>query len=208
MTDRPARALLGSLTVIVAAATAPAGVSGQPVPWWAWSLWTLSASTALVVLIRAGCGPADALRRTVWLAPVAAVFALPAAALAPPGTRLLVAAALLCRAWSAAALGAATATALGPGGLACGLRDLGVPARLADVFEATLVSLAAVVRQVRSMLRAREARRPGFGAWSSVIARPSDTATGFGRLVASLLLRSLERAESLERARRARGGVA
>ncbi len=208
MTDRPGRALLATLVIVVAAATAPAGLWGQPVPWWAWSLWAASGSAALWLLVRAGYPLREAMRRVAWLAPVAAAFALPAALLAPSGSRGLVAAALLCRAWSAAAIGAATATALGPGGMARGLRDLGFPARLADVFEATLVSLTVVLRQVQAMLRAREARRPGFGAWSSVLARPADTVTGFGRLVAALLLRSLERAEALERARRARGGLA
>ena len=58
------------------------------------------------------------------------------------------------------------------------------------------------------MLRAREARRPAFGAWSDLVFAPADTVRGFGRLVASLLLRSLERAEAIEQARRARGGAA
>jgi hypothetical protein len=76
------------------------------------------------------------------------------------------------------------------------------------VFDATLASLTIVLRQVRGMLRAREARRPAFGAWSDLLTAPSDTVRGFGRLVASLLLRGLERAEATEQARRARGGVA
>jgi energy-coupling factor transporter transmembrane protein EcfT len=41
-----------------------------------------------------------------------------------------------------------------------------------------------------------------------VAAEPVETVRGFGRLVASLLLRSLERAEAVETARRARGGAA
>jgi energy-coupling factor transporter transmembrane protein EcfT len=36
---------------------------------------------------------------------------------------------------------------------------------------------------------------------------PRETLRGFGRLTGALLLRSVERAESLERARRARGGL-
>jgi energy-coupling factor transporter transmembrane protein EcfT len=55
------------------------------------------------------------------------------------------------------------------------------------------------------MLRARAARRGGGGAWSALARSPRGTLRGFGRLVAALLLRSLERAESLERARDARG---
>jgi len=70
-----------------------------------------------------------------------------------------------------------------------------------------LASLTIVLRQVRAMLRAREARRPSFGALGDVVANPVETTRGFGRLVASLLLRSLERAEAVEQARRARGGA-
>jgi len=99
-------------------------------------------------------------------------------------------------------------TLLGPSGLVRAARDLRLPARLVDVFEAMLASLTIVLRQVRAMLRAREARRPGFGALSDLLASPVETTRGFGRLVASLLLRSLERAEAIEQARRARGGAA
>ena len=41
-----------------------------------------------------------------------------------------------------------------------------------------------------------------------MLASPAETVRGFGRLVAALLLRSLERAEAVEQARRARGGAA
>ena len=68
-----------------------------------------------------------------------------------------------------------------------------------------LASLALVARQVAAMLRARAARRMSGGAWSALVRSPRETLRGFGRLVAALLLRSLERAESLERAREARG---
>jgi len=68
-----------------------------------------------------------------------------------------------------------------------------------------LVGLAAVVRQVTDMLRARAARGTGHAPWSDVIVAPGGTVRGFGRITAALFLRSLERAESLERARRARG---
>jgi energy-coupling factor transporter transmembrane protein EcfT len=37
------------------------------------------------------------------------------------------------------------------------------------------------------------------------VAAPRETVEGYGRLIAALLLRSLERAEALDRARRARG---
>jgi energy-coupling factor transporter transmembrane protein EcfT len=87
------------------------------------------------------------------------------------------------------------------------LRQLRAPARLVAIAEATLAGLAVMTRQAIHMLRAREARRPGYGAWASLIASPAETVRGFGRLVAALLLRSLERAEALEQARRARGGA-
>ena len=105
-------------------------------------------------------------------------------------------------------MAAAVATRLGPSGLVCAARDLRLPARLVDVFEAMLGSLTIIVlRQVRAMLRAREARRPAFGALSDM-SSPVETTRGFGRLVASALLESLERAEAVEQARRARGGAA
>jgi energy-coupling factor transporter transmembrane protein EcfT len=136
------------------------------------------------------------------------VLTVPAAIFAPAGTRLLIALALGTRAVSAASMGAAVASLLGPSGLARAVRQWHMPPRLADVFEATLASLTLVLRQVRAMLRAREARRPAFGAWSDLVAAPAETVRGFGRLVAALLLRSLERAEAIEQARRARGGAA
>jgi energy-coupling factor transporter transmembrane protein EcfT len=207
MSKHPGRLLACALVVIVSAAIAPAGLSGRPIPAWAWLLWTASLGWGLCLFWRAGLRWRDAIRRAAWLLPVVAFFAAPAALLAPAGTRVTVAAALMVRAWSAASLGAGLATFLGPAGLARGVRQLGVTERLADVFEATLASLAIVLRQAGAMLRAREARRPGYGAWSSVVAAPVETARGFGRLVAALLLRSLERAEAIEQARRARGGV-
>ena len=99
-----------------------------------------------------------------------------------PAAALVVGAALAARALSAAAMGAAVATCLGPSGLARAVRDLArCPARLADVFEATLASLTIVLRQVRAMLRAREARRPGFGAWSDLAVEPGrDACAGSG----------------------------
>ena len=105
-------------------------------------------------------------------------------------------------------MGTAVATRLGPSGLVAPPAISGCRARLVDVFEAMLASLTIVLRQIRAMLRAREARRPGFGALSDLVWSPAETTRGFGRLVASLLLRSLERAEAVEQARRARGGAA
>lgn len=207
MSRHPGRLLAGAVGVIVAAALAPAGLSGRPAPPWAWLLWVTSLAWGLGLFWRAGLRWPDAIRRAVWLLPLVALFALPAAFLAPAGSRAQVAAALLARAWSSASLGAGLATFLGPGGLARGIRQLGLPDRLADVFDAMLVSLATVLREAGAMLRAREARRPGVGAWGLFVAAPVETLRGFGRLVAALLLRSLERAEAVEQARRARGGA-
>lgn len=195
------------VAAIAAAAVTPAGIGGVPVPWWAWSVWGAAFVLALSWFRRAGYVLPEALRRVLWLVPMVLVFVLPVALFAPAGDRLTVSVAVLSRALAAASTGAAMALMLGPHGLARGVRQLGAPARLADVFEAMLASITVVLRQVRAMLRAREARRPGAGAWSAVLLTPGHTVRGFGRLVASLLLRSLERAEALEQARRARGGV-
>jgi len=205
---RAAGVLAGGLALVLAAALSPAGVDGRLVPAWSWAIWIAVFACALRVFVRAGLPFPEALRRAGWLVPVVAVFAVPAALLAPAGARGPVAAALCCRALAATSMGAAVATWLGPSGIVAGARYLRMPVRLADVLESTLVSLAVVLRQVRAMLRAREARRPGFGAWGDLVSRPVDTVRGFGRLVASLLLRALERAEALEQARRARGGEA
>jgi len=204
---RPAFILGVGLTAIVTAAIMPAGIASRAIPWWAWLAWALTFVTALLLFRRAGYLLPEALRRVAWLLPALFVFVLPAALFAPPPGRLLVALALLCRALAATTMGTALAALLGPSGLARGVRQLGAPDRLADVFEAMLASLTVVLHQVRAMLRAREARRPGTGAWSAVLASPGETIRGFGRLVASLLLRSLERAEAVEQARRARGGL-
>lgn len=200
--------LAAGLALVLAAALAPAGLHGRPVPAWSWAIWAAVFAAAVVIFRRAGLVARDALRRVSWLLPAVALLTVPAAILAPAGSRLLVALALAARAVSAASLGAAIATWLGPSGLARAVRQWRVPDRLADVFEATLASLTLVLRQVGAMLRAREARRPGFGAWSDLLYAPAETLRGFGRLVASLLLRSLERAEAIEQARRARGGPA
>jgi energy-coupling factor transporter transmembrane protein EcfT len=204
---RPAPALLCGLAAVLAAALSPAGLSGHPVPPWSWAVWAVVFSSALWTFGLAGLPLPEAFRRVAWLAPVVALFAFPAALLAPSGGRLVVGAALAARALSAAVMGAAVATWLGPSGLVRAARDLPLPDRLVDVFEAMLASLTIVLRQVGAMLRAREARRPAFGALSDLLWSPVDTIRGFGRLVASLLLRSLERAEAVEQARRARGGA-
>ena len=204
---RPALVLGAGLGAIVAAAVLPAGIAGQLIPWWAWVVWVLTFVAAIALFRRAGYLLPEAARRVAWIAPALVVFVLPAAFFAPPASRLVVAAALFCRALAATTMGAALAVLLGPSGLARGVRQLGAPARLADVFEAMLASLVVVLRQVRAMLRAREARRPDAGAWEAMLSSPGETTRGFGRFVASLLLRALERAEAVERSRWARGGM-
>jgi len=197
--------LAWGLLVAAAAALAPAGLQGERPPLWAWVLWMLAFATAFWAFRKAGLLVAEAVRRITWLMPVVAVFALPAALLAPSRARGMVALTLSVRALAAAAAGAGIATWLGPTGIVSGARQIGAPQRLVDVLEATIASLATVLRQVKSMLQAREARRTAFGAWSDMVTQPTESIRGFGRLVAALLLRSLERAEALERARRARG---
>ena len=134
------------------------------------------------------------------------MLALPAALLAPPGRRLATALALAARSLAATTAAAGAAFLLGPLGLVRGARALRVPARLVDVLEAALSSLAAMIAQARAMLRAREARRTTYGPWGSLLTEPASTVRGFGRFAGALLLRTLERAEAVERARLARGG--
>lgn len=203
----PAIVLVAGLGVVLTAALTPAGLSGAPVPGWAWLVWIAVFAVALALFRAAGWLLPEALRRVTWLLPFVAILAVPAGLAAAPGQRTIVALALAARALAAAAAGAALAVLLGPAGTVRALAELHVPARLVAIVHSTLISLALVTRQVSQMLRAREARRPRVGAWSAVAARPVETIRGFGRLIAALLLRSLERAEALERARRARGGT-
>jgi energy-coupling factor transporter transmembrane protein EcfT len=205
--SRPAVTLVLGLALVLAAALTPAGLAGQPVPAWAWLVWLGVFTIGLAMFRAAGWLLAESLRRVGWLLPFVALLAVPAGLASPAGRRGFVALALAVRALSAAAAGAGLAVLLGPAGLVRGLRQLHMPDRLVEILEATLASLAVVTRQVSHMLRAREARRPRVGAWSAITLRPVETVRGFGRLVAALLLRSLERAEALERARRARGGA-
>ena len=126
---RPAPALLFGLALVVAAALTPAGLSGRPVAPWSWGVWAGVFAAALWTFGRAGLPMPEAFRRVGWLVPVVALFSVPAALLAPSGERLVVGAALAARALSAAAMGAAVATLLGPSGLVRAARDLRQPAR-------------------------------------------------------------------------------
>ena len=203
--DRRGLTLAAGLAVVLAASLAPAGLDGRGIPVFAWCVWGAVFLGALVLLRATGVPPAAALRRLVWMLPFVALLALPAGLLAAPGHRVEVTIALGARAVAALSAGVALAMRLGPAGFVAGMRALGVPERLADVLAASLASLNGMARQVQSMLRAREARRIARGPWPALLASPWETVIGFGRLTAALLLRSFERAEALDRARRARG---
>src|SRR5512139_1089713 len=98
--SRPALVLLLGLVLVVAAALTPAGLSGRPVPPWSWAVWAVVFAAALWTFRRAGLPLAEAFRRAGWLVPVVALFSVPAALLAPAGSRLAVGAALAARALS------------------------------------------------------------------------------------------------------------
>jgi len=197
--------LAAGLAVAALAALAPAGLRGEPVPIASWVVWLAAFVLGAAALRGAGSTTAQLARRIAWLVPFVAVLALPAALLAPQGRRMPAALALVVRALAATTVAAGTAFRLGPAGLVRGARALGAPERLAEVLEAALVGLAAMLARVRAMLRAREARRTGPGPWAALLSEPAATLRGFGRFGGALLLRTLERAEAQQRARLARG---
>jgi len=203
--SRPGLVLAAGLVLTALAALAPAGLARPAVPAWSWAAWAVAFGGGAAAFRLAGSTLPHLLRRLGWLAPFVLVLALPAALLAPSGHRLATAVALAARALAATTAAAGTAFCLGPLGLVRGARALRAPGRLVDVLEAALSSLAAMVDQARAMLRAREARRTTHGPWGSLLVEPSATVRGFGRFAAALLLRTLERAEAVERARLARG---
>jgi energy-coupling factor transporter transmembrane protein EcfT len=197
--------LAAGLSLVVVAALVPAGLGGRGVPAWSWAVWAVAFGAGVVAFRAGGSTFAQLVRRIAWLLPFVAFLALPAALLVPPGRRALVAAALAARALAASTLAAGTAFLLGPSGLVQGARALRLPERLVEVLHAALVSVEAMVVQARAMLRAREARRARLGPWGSLLREPGATVVGFGRFAGALLLRTMERAEAVERARRARG---
>jgi energy-coupling factor transporter transmembrane protein EcfT len=142
-----------------------------------------------------------------WLLAPILLITIPAGVFAGGGRGAWVAMALVARALSAATAALATVTYLGPSGTVAGLRALRVPKHLVEVVHAMLVSLGAIARQVAGMQRARSARRARATPWASLASAPFETLRAFGGLAGALLLRVMERAESLERARRARGGA-
>ncbi len=202
---RPGPLLAAGLVVTTLASLSPAGLRGEPVPAYSWLLWSLALAWGLLAFRRAGSTLAEIARRATWLLPFVLTLALPAALLAPPGGRLEAAAALLARSLAATLAASGTVFLLGPSGLVRAVRALGAPDRIASVHEGAPVTLSALVERARSMLRAREARRTGPGAWGLLLREPSATLAGFGRFGGALLLRTLERAEAQERARLARG---
>ena len=204
-TARPGLVLVAGAAVVCVAAVVPAGIGGAPIPRASVVVWAVALLIAFGAQRACGIGLAAAARRLALFAPFILLLALPAAFLAPAGRRLATASGLIARATAATSASIALATWLGPTGLVAGLRALRAPGRLVEILAEALASLIVILRQVRAMLRAREARRPGYGAWASIVSSPVRTVRGFGRLVAALLLRSLERAEALDRARRARG---
>ena len=204
--SRPGVALGVGLALTTLAALAPAGLARPSVPGWSWAAWALAFAGGAAAFRLAGSTLPQLLRRLAWLLPFVVVLAVPAALLAPPGRRLATAVALAVRALAATTAAAGTTFRLGPLGLVRGARALRVPARLVDVLEAALSSLAAMLAQARAMLRAREARRTTNGPWGSLLVEPASTVRAFGRFAGALLLRTLERAEAVERARLARGG--
>jgi energy-coupling factor transporter transmembrane protein EcfT len=202
---RPGPVLGAGLALTVLAALAPAGLGRASVPGWSWATWALAFAGGAAAFRLAGSTLPQLVRRLAWILPFVLALALPAALLAPPGRRLATAAALLARSVAATTAAAGTSFLLGPLGLVRGARALGAPGRLVEVLEAALASLAAMLEQARAMLRAREARRTTHGPWGSLLAEPVRTVRGFSRFAAALLLRTLERAEAVERARLARG---
>lgn len=203
---RPGAVLASGLAVMVCTALLPAGLGGGRVPILNWVSWTVVLTSSLATLFSVSDGFTGALRRLTWLLPPVLLLTLPVAVFAAGGRGSGVAAALVLRSLTAAAAGLATVAVLGPSGSIAGLRSLRVPSRLVEIAHAMLVSLAAIVRQVSGMMRSRAARRATPAPWSALALTPIATLRGFGRLVGAVFLRSVERAEALERSRDARGG--
>jgi energy-coupling factor transporter transmembrane protein EcfT len=201
----PGGVLAIGLGLTVVAATAPIGLGGEQVPGWSWLAWLLAFAAGIHGFRRGGSTLAQTARRVAWLLPLVLTLALPAALVAESGSRGTAGLALVTRSLAATTSAAGTAFRLGPLGLLRGVRALGAPERLALVLEAALVGLRSMVERARAMLRARTARRAEHGAWGLLLREPGATLRGFGRFGAALLLRTLERAEAQERARRARG---
>jgi energy-coupling factor transporter transmembrane protein EcfT len=204
-TGNPGLVLAAGIAVVALAAAAPAGLHGRPVPVWSWIVWGVVPIASIATLRLKRGGLVVAARQLVLLLPTVLLLTLPALLFAAAERGAVVGAALFARALATAAAGLATVTYLGPVRLVAGLRAFRLPSRFVDVVHAMLVSLAAIVRQVAEMLRARTARGTGRAPWLGLALAPGETVRGFGRITAALLLRSLERAEALERARRARG---
>ncbi len=201
---RPGLRLASGIAAVVAASVAPVGLR-EPVSAASWALWSAVFGLALAATCIARGGWIAGARRMAVIVPLVAVISLPMALVAARGIRIETGLAIVARALAATAASVAVVTVLGPAGIVAGLRALKLPRRLVAIAEAMLVSSTAFSRQVSAMLRARAARRATDGPWSSLLRRPGPTVQGFGRFVAALTVRSLERAQAIERAREARG---
>ena len=205
-TARPGTALAAGLAASVIAAVAPAGLAGGSVPVTSFAIWGTVLVCSVVVMRSSEGSLSPAIRRIVWLLVPVLLLGVTASLLVPRERRLAVGAALLLRSLASASAAIATVAALGPGGIIRGLRALMAPALLVDVLHAMLVALTAVARQIAAMQRSRSARRARSAPLAALVTSPVQSVTGFGRIAGALFLRSVERAEALERARRARGG--
>ena len=67
--SRPGLVLALGLALVLAAALAPAGLHGRPVPAWSWAIWAAVFAASIVGFHRAGLMMPEALRRVSWLLP-------------------------------------------------------------------------------------------------------------------------------------------
>jgi cobalt/nickel transport system permease protein len=199
--------LATGLVASASAALAPAGLAGGAVPAWSWFLWLAVAAGAVAGLGAVPGGLRAAARHLRLLLPVLLLLTAPVIVFAAAGRGGVVALAVVARALAASGAALATVSVLGAERVVGGLAALRVPGRIVEIVHAQLVALAAIVRQAAGMQRARCARRADARPWRSLAGAPVETLRGFGRLAAALLLRSMERAEALERARRALGAA-
>jgi hypothetical protein len=169
-TASPGLVLSAGLAVVALAATAPVGLHGRPVPALSWIVWSVVPIASVALLRSRRGGVVVAARQMALLLPTVLLLTLPAVLFASVESGMVVGGALLARALATAAGGLATVTYLGPVDLVAGLRALRLPERFVDVVHAMLVSLAAIVRQVTEMLRARTARGMGHAPWSALAA--------------------------------------
>ena len=95
---RPGAVLALGLGLTAFAATAPAGLGGEPVPGWSWLVWLLAFAAGAHGFRRGGSTLAQGARRVAWLLPFVLMLALPAALLAASADRATAALALVLEA--------------------------------------------------------------------------------------------------------------